>query len=235
MIPVWLAAGHRVIAPDLIGFGKSDKPKRVSFHHFELHRNYLLEFIEHLDLDNIVLVVQDWGGILGLTLPMEAPQRYQGLVVMNTLLATGDTSLPEGFLSWREMCRKKPGFDIGRLFHRGNPQLEQSECDAYSAPFPDAGYRAALKAFPEMVPEQVNAPGAAIARRAREFLCNEWNGKTFMAIGALDPVLGLGVMADLRGVIRDCPEPMVLPEAGHFVPERGGQVASAVLEALAGR
>lgn len=235
MIPVWLNAGHRVVAPDLIGFGKSDKPKHLSVHHFEFHRNYLLEFIDRLDLGSIVLVVQDWGGILGLTLPMEAPWRYKGLVVMNTLLATGDSPLPDGFMDWRAMCRRKPVFDIGGLFKRANPQLTQAECDAYSAPFPDVGYRAALRAFPGMVPEHTDAAGAAIARRASEFLGKEWQGKTFMAVGAQDPVFGPPVMASLRNAIRHCPEPMQLSQTGHFVPESGGEVASAVLEFFAGR
>lgn len=235
MIPVWLKAGHRVVAPDLIGFGKSDKPKRASFHHFEFHRNYLLEFIDVLDLRNIVLVVQDWGGILGLTLPMEAPQRYKGLVVMNTLLATGEIPLTEGFLKWREMCRRKAVFDIAGLFKRANPHLTQAECDAYSAPFPDAGYRAALKAFPDMVPEHMDAAGAVIARRAREFLGNQWQGKTVMVVGVQDPVSGTPVMAALKNAIRNCSEPMVLQHVGHFVPESGGDIATAVLEAFAGR
>jgi tRNA(adenine34) deaminase len=110
MIPEFLAAGHRVVAPDLIGFGKSDKPKKTSFHSFGTHRQILLELIERLDLQNVVLVVQDWGGILGLTLPMAAPQRYKGLLVMNTMLATGYAPLSAGFIAWREMCANNPGF-----------------------------------------------------------------------------------------------------------------------------
>jgi tRNA(adenine34) deaminase len=89
MLPHFLAAGHRVVAPDLPGFGKSDKPKKASAHQFEWHRQVLLEFVERLNLHNIHLVVQDWGGILGLTLPMAAPERYSHLLVMNTSLATG--------------------------------------------------------------------------------------------------------------------------------------------------
>ncbi len=113
MIPVFLAAGHRVVAPDLIGFGKSDKPKKDSFHTFSWHRQVLLEFVERLDLQRVALVVQDWGGLLGLTLPMAAPERYGHLLVMNTTLATGDAPLSPGFIAWREMCAKKPDFDVG--------------------------------------------------------------------------------------------------------------------------
>jgi tRNA(adenine34) deaminase len=225
MIPIFLGAGDRVVAPDLVGFGKSDKPKRDAAHTFEWHRQVLLEFIERLDLRNIVLVVQDWGGLLGLTLPMEDPGRYRGLLVMNTALGTGDAPLSPGFLAWREMCAKNPGFDVGRLFARGNPHLTPEECAAYNAPFPDAGHRAALRVFPAMVPDHPEAGGAAVSRQAREFLAHDWCGQTLMAIGAQDPVLGEPVMQALRAQIRNCPEPLVLPQAGHFVQEHGEEVA----------
>ena len=225
MIPEFLAAGHRVIAPDLIGFGKSDKPKKTSFHNFTTHRQILLELIERLDLQNVVLVVQDWGGILGLTLPMAAPQRYKGLLVMNTLLATGDASLPAGFTAWREMCANNPGFDIARLFARGNPHMSVFECAAYNAPFPDAGHRAATKAFPAMVPDAPSADGAAVSRQARDFWRHQWAGQTLMAVGAQDPVLGSGVMKELQATLRGCGEPMVLALGGHFVQEHGQAIA----------
>jgi tRNA(adenine34) deaminase len=229
MIPVFLDQGHRVVAPDMIGFGKSDKPKKDSGHSFTWHRQVLLEFVERLDLKNVVLAVQDWGGLLGLTLPMEAPQRYHGLLVMNTTLGTGDAPLSPGFLAWREMCRNKPDFDVARLFARGNPQMSAAECDAYSAPFPDGGHRAALRAFPPMVPSRTDADGAKISREAREFLRNDWSGKTMMAVGAMDPVLGESVMAQLRADIRGCPEPLVLPQVGHFVQEHGEEIARAAV------
>ena len=232
MIPVFLQAGHRVLAPDMPGFGKSDKPKKDSAHSFTWHRQVLLEFVEALDLQGIHMVVQDWGGILGLTLPMAARQRYQGLLVMNTTLATALQPLSPGFLAWRQMCADKPRFDVGRLFERGNPQMSPAECAAYNAPFPDAGHRAALRAFPPMVPEFAHSDGAEVSRQAQEFLQHEWQGKSFMAIGAQDPVLGAEVMQALRKHIRHCPEALVLPEAGHFVQEHGEQIAQAALAAL---
>jgi tRNA(adenine34) deaminase len=225
MIPVFLAAGDRVVAPDLSGFGKSDKPKRDAAHGFAWHRQVLLEFVERLELRQVVLVVQDWGGLLGLTLPMAAPHRYRGLLVMNTTFGTGDAPLPAGFLAWREMCAKNPNFDVARLFARGNPHLSAGECAAYDAPFPDAGHRAALRAFPPMVPDRPDADGAAISREAREFFAHRWEGQTMMAIGAQDPVLGPPVMQALRQAIRGCPEPMVLAQAGHFVQEHGEVIA----------
>jgi tRNA(adenine34) deaminase len=229
MIPVFLAAGQRVIAPDLPGFGKSDKPKKDSAHSFGWHRQVLLEFVDRLDLREVVLVVQDWGGLLGLTLPMAAPSRYRGLLAMNTTLGTGDAPLSPGFLAWREMCARNPQFDVGRLFQRGNPQMSAAECAAYNAPFPDAGHRAATRAFPAMVPDRAGADGAAVSRQAREFWSSQWHGRTMMAVGAQDPVLGPSVMEDLRRILRGCPEPLVIAQAGHFVQEHGEPIARAAV------
>ena len=233
MIPVFLAAGDRVVAPDLPGFGKSDKPKRDAAHSFSWHREILAGFIERLDLHGIHMVVQDWGGLLGLTLPMLAPQRYQALLVMNTMLATGDAPLSQGFLGWRAMCAKSPDFDVARLFARGNPQMSPAECAAFMAPYPDSGYRAALRAFAPMVPEFADSDGAAISRAAREFWRTQWSGKTFMAVGVQDPVLGLPVMEALARDIRGCSSPMLLPQAGHFVQEHGAPIAAAAIAAFA--
>ncbi|MDO9404250.1 MAG: tRNA adenosine(34) deaminase TadA [Polaromonas sp.] len=233
MIPSFLAAGDRVVAPDLIGFGKSDKPKKDSFHSFDVHRQILLELVERLDLRNVVLVVQDWGGLLGLTLPMAAAERYRGLLVMNTLLATGECELPAGFLAWREMCARKPAFDIARLFARGNPGLSAAEAAAYAAPFPDNGHRAAVRMFPKLVPALPDDPGAAVSRQAAAFWAKAWDGQTLMAVGGRDPVFGLPSMEPLRLRIRGCGEPLVLAEAGHFVPEEGAAVAEAALQFFA--
>lgn len=225
MLPVFLAVGHRVLAPDMPGFGKSDKPKKSSVHQFEWHRQVLLEWVERMDLQQVHLVVQDWGGILGLTLPMAAPHRYSALLAMNTFLATGEQPLTPGFLAWREMCAQKTLFDVGRLLARGNPHMTQDECEAYNAPFPDAGHRAALRAFPPLVPERQDSPGAAISRQAAAFWRHAWQGRSCMVVGAQDPVLGEPVMQQLRLQVRGCPEPWVLPNAGHFVQEHGEQIA----------
>ena len=244
MIPILLqmkgwtedGIGARVVVPDLIGFGKSDKPKKDAFHTFSWHRQVLIELIERLDLQNIVLVVQDWGGLLGLTLPHEfqgksdKANRFKGLVVMNTMLATGDAPLTAGFQDWREMCRKNPEFKIDKLFARGNPQMSPAECAAYMAPFPDKGFRAGTRAFPPMVPEIPRADGAKVSRKARDFWQNEWEGCTLMAVGALDPVLGLPAMRELQKSINGCPEPLVLEQAGHFVQEHGEEIAKLAVQ-----
>lgn len=233
MIPTFLASGARVVAPDLIGFGRSDKPKKESAHTFTWHRQVLLEFIERLNLNNVVLVVQDWGGLLGLTLPMAAPQRYRGLLVMNTTLATGEAPLSPGFLAWRTMCAQNPEFDVARLFARGNRHMSAEECAAYNAPFPDRGHRAALRVFPAMVPEHAQDDGAAISRQARDFWSTRWEGQSLMAIGQQDPVLGEPVMRELHRHIRGCPPPLLLPQAGHFVQEHGQSLAEAAVRHFA--
>ena len=225
MIPVFTHAGYRVVAPDLIGFGKSDKPKREAAHSFAWHREVLLELIERLNLERIVLVVQDWGGLLGLTLPMAAPTRFKGLLVMNTMLATGMEPLSAGFLAWREMCAKQPEFDIGRLLARGNPSLSPAECAAYNAPFPDKGHRAATRAFPPMVPDHPRAEGAVLSQLAAHFWQHQWQGPTMMAVGMQDPVLGWDSMLLLRRMILNCPEPIQIRDAGHFVQEHGASIA----------
>jgi tRNA(adenine34) deaminase len=189
----------------------------------------LIELIERLDLQNIVLVVQDWGGLLGLTLPHEfygKTNRIKGLLVMNTILGTGDTPLSKGFQDWRAMCSKQPDFKIDKLFARGNPQMSKTECAAYVAPFPDSGFRAATRAFPLMMPETKKANGAEISRKARDFWQKKWDGLTMMAIGEQDPVLGVEVMLELQKLIKDCPEPVLLPKAGHFVQEHGKDIAT---------
>jgi tRNA(adenine34) deaminase len=232
MIPVWLAAGHRVVAPDMPGFGKSDKPVDVAQHTFSWHRQVLLDLIEHLNLQHIHLVVQDWGGLIGLTLPMAAPQRYRGLLVMNTFLATADAPLPEGFTQWRSMCRSKPDFAISRLMARGNPHLSPAECAAYDAPFPTQAHRAATQAFPEMVPESPDADGVAASRQAAQFWATDWAGQSMMAIGVQDPVFNPALMDLLRQQIRGCPPAMRIEQGGHFVQEHGALIAQQALRQL---
>ena len=229
MIPPFLASGARVVAPDLPGFGRSDKPADDATYSFDFHRAFLLEFVEHLDLRNVTLVLQDWGGILGLTLPMEAPERYARLLVMNTALGTGDVPLTDGFLAWRAYVAKNPNMDCARLLARACPLLTPDEAAAYEAPFPDVTFKGGVRRFPQLVPDAADAPGAATSRRARDWWRNDWRGDAFMAIGATDPVLGLEPMRALHAHIRGCAEPWIHAEAGHFVQEWGAEVARAAL------
>jgi len=226
MIPPFVKSGARVVAPDFVGFGRSDKAEDEALYTFDFHRQFLLDFVERLDLRRITLVVQDWGGLLGLTLPMEAPERYERLLIMNTTLGTGDVDLSEGFIAWRAYVRKNPDIDCGKLLGRACPHLSAAEAAAYEAPFPDAASKAGVRRFPDLVPERHDDPGAAISRQARDWLSRAWKGEAFMAIGMKDPVLGSPVMQELRNSIRNCGEPCAVAQGGHFLQEWGEEVAT---------
>ena len=227
VLPVFTGAGLRVVVPDLIGFGRSDKPVDEAWHRFGSHRQSLLNFIESLDLQNLMLVCQDWGGIFGLTLPMAMPERFTRLLVMNTTLATGE--LTDGFRQWRTYSNSQPDLMVGKLLRRGKREMSEAEAAAYDAPFPDARYKAALRAFPNLVPDGVDAEGAALSREAATFWQQRWQGDSFMAVGLQDPVLGLPTMLALQQQICGCPAPMQVAEGGHFVQEWGGPIAQAAL------
>lgn len=226
MLPVFAEDG-RVVAPDFFGFGRSDKPVEDSWYSFDRHRDSLLAFIEALDLRNITLVCQDWGGLLGLTVPMEMPDRFNRLIIMNTALGTG-ADPGDGFRQWLAYSNSQPDLPVGRLLQRA-AGLSEAEAAAYDAPFPDRRYKAGVRSFPRLVPIAPEMPGAASSRRAARWIRENWDKPTFMAIGAQDPVLGPPVMRRLRGLFSTCPPPLVLPEAGHFVQEVGEAVARAAL------
>ena len=228
MLPVFTGAGHRVVAPDLFGFGRSDKPIADSAYTFSFHRDALKRFFERLDVSSVCLVVQDWGGLLGLTLPMDYPERIKRLVIMNTGLGTGRSPGP-GFDAWRAFVASRPDLDVGALMKRSTPVLSEAEAAAYAAPFPDLRYKAGVRRFPELVPTHPDMPGVDTSRHAAEFLGTEWRGDSFMAIGMQDPVLGEPVMRALQKRIKGCPEPMLVQEAGHFVQEWGAPIAQAAL------
>lgn len=231
MIPIFARHG-RVIAPDLFGFGRSDKPVEDGVYSFDFHRNALIALIETLDLTNITLVCQDWGGLLGLTLPMDMPGRFARLIVMNTALATGEQPLGPGFEAWRAYNRSQPDMDIAQLMQRAEPSLTEAEAAAYGAPFPDMRFKAGVRAFPELVPASPDAGGAALSRRARDWWRDTWSGQGFMAIGMLDPVITPAAMEALRTNIRGMREPLRLSQAGHFVQEQGELVAESAVVAF---
>jgi haloalkane dehalogenase len=227
MLPVFTAAGLRVVAPDFFGFGRSDKPADDGWYTFERHRETMLAFVNALDLKNILLVVQDWGGLIGLTLPLAAPARYTRLLVMNTGLGTG--TVTPGFLKWRAYANAHPDLAIGSLMQRGCPHLSDAEAAAYDAPFPDTTYKAGVRAFPNLVPDHDAAPGATISREALQFWRERWHGAAFMAIGMQDPVLGEAAMRPLHAAIRGIAPALEVAQAGHFVQEWGGPIAQAAL------
>ena len=232
MIPLLTAAGYRVVAPDLFGFGRSDKPAEGSAYTFDFHRGSLQALVTALDLTDILLVVQDWGGLLGLTLPMDDAQRYSRLLVMNTAFATFDGPLPQGFVAWRAWSNANPDMSIGKLLKRGCPHLTDAEAAAYDAPFPSIDYKSGVQRFPNLVPDNIAAGGVALSLRARDWWQTQWKGRSFMAIGGADPVFNEAGMRTLAKHIKGCPEPLVIPEAGHFVQEWGGKVVPAALAAF---
>lgn len=233
MIPVWLAAGDRVVAPDFIGCGRSDKPKRAGGQTLAWHRQVLLEWIERLGVSRAVLVVHGWGGAVGLTLPLHEPQRYGGLLAMNTLLATGDP-LPapasQALQAWQKTVHSQPLASASRLLEPLEPALPPAVCAAYDAPFVDKGYRAAVRAMVQCVPPSPQAPEALLSRQACAFWRDDWQGRSLLVAGARDPVMGVPAMQALQQQIRGSGPLWVLPEAGHLVPEQGQGIAQRAVE-----
>jgi haloalkane dehalogenase len=151
MIPVLLDSGARVVAPDFFGFGRSDKPVQDSAYTFGFHREFLLRFVEHLDLRNVTLVVQDWGGTLGLTLPVDSGfrSRLDRLLVMNTVLPVGE-SLGPHLYEWRSLVRNTPDLPVGQWIRDTAPRLTDREMAAYDAPFSDRRFQAGARTFPDL-------------------------------------------------------------------------------------
>lgn len=231
MIPPFLASGARVVVPDLLGFGRSDKPVSEEFYTFDHHRDTIIGLVRRLDLRNITLVVQDWGGLLGLTLPVDPDmrERISRLIVMNTAIAVGK-SLGPGFDAWRAYSGSQHDLAIGKLLTRSQPGLTAAEAAAYDAPFEDARFKAGVRMFPRLVMTEPGMAGVETSRNAARFWREDWQGPTFMACGALDPVFPPDHMRALAGQINGCPRPLMIEDAGHFVQERGDLVAAAALE-----
>jgi haloalkane dehalogenase len=233
MIPLFLGSGARVVAPDLFGCGRSDKPLDERTHTFRFHYDALLRLIERLDLRRITLVVQGTGGMLGLTLPPESPDRFARALVMNTALVTGDVPLGDNLLTWRTFAENQPDLDVAAFMKNASSNLSDAEADAYAAPYPDRRYKAALPGLARLIPIEPNADGALLARRARAWWRTAWSGPAFLAVGLRTPFLAGPAMDYLRSVIRDAPQPVAYPEAGFYLPEWGDEVAPAALEAFA--
>lgn len=167
MLPVFKAAGARVVAPDRLGFGTSDKPVDAATHTFTFHREILCRLVQRLDLRNIVLVVQDWGGLPGPTLPMQAPERYAGLQVMNTAFATGDMPLGQGFLDWRAFSNKNPDLAVGKRAGALVSAADAGGSGGLRRAFPGRQLQGRRPTLPELVPDHPDADGAALSRAAR--------------------------------------------------------------------
>lgn len=167
-----------------------------------------------------------------MTMPMDMPGRFTRLLVMNTALSTGDIPLGPGFLAWRKFAAANPDLNVAKLMAQACEILSAEECAAYAAPFPDVRYKAGVRRFPQIVPDSPDAEGAELSRRARRWWNTEWDGKSFVAVGMKDPVLGPPAMKYLREQLRNCPPPMEVAEAGHFVQEWGEEIAKKALAAF---
>ncbi|MEO1574830.1 MAG: haloalkane dehalogenase [Pseudomonadota bacterium] len=229
MIPVFADGGARVIAPDFLGFGKSDKPTDEDTYTFRFHRDYLLALIAHLDLKNITLVCQDWGGLIGLTLPVALPDRFSRLLIMNTALVTAPVNHP-AFDAWKAFIASQENFDIAAFMSKHEPVITDDEAAAYAAPFPTREHKAGVYKFPQLV--GTDEYGIEVSREAAQFWSTQWSGDTFMAVGMKDPMLGPPAMAQMRKLIRGCPAPLEVADAGHFVQEHGEDIARKALEAF---
>lgn len=228
MIPIFISTGARVIAPDFFGFGRSDKPIDDNAYTFDFHRKTLLEFLKKLDLENITLVCQDWGGILGFSLFPDLKDKITGLIIMNTLLPDG-SFVSQGFDDWKHYNRSQDDLNIGKLIGRSDPAIQNEDLLAYDIPFPHRDFKGGVRRFPELMMDKPDSLGLREIQKATDFLSSSWNGDTFMAIGAKDPVIGVSMMERLRSKIRNCPKPLILKKAGHFVQERGDLVANSAL------
>ena len=230
MIPVFLDAGARVVVPDLFGFGQSDKPVDEAVYTFNFHRNSLIALIERLDLEHITLVCQDWGGLLGLTIPQDMPKRFERMLIMNTVLGLGGGS-SQGFEEWKTFHRESPDYDLAALMQRYAPNLSDNEAAAYAAPFPGRKFRAGVRRFPELVMTEPDMEGVDISKRAAKWFGSQWHGDSFMAVGMKDTLITPRLMERMREILCISRAPLLLPETGHFVQEDGDIVARAALAA----
>jgi haloalkane dehalogenase len=230
MIAPLAEEGFRVIAPDLIGFGRSDKPAERDDYSYDRHVGWLRSLLDALGLDDITLFCQDWGGLLGLRLVGEQPARFRAVVASNTCLPTGEHSLGPAFAAWREYSQNTPDLRAGKIVNGGSVrELSPAEIAAYDAPFPDDSYKSGARVFPTLVPETPDAPGAANNRAAWVGL-RAYDRPFVTAFGDSDAITG-GMAAPLQKLIAGAQgrEHPTLKNTGHFCQEDAGPELAALI------
>ncbi len=222
MIPVFADAGHRAVAPDLVGFGRSDKPGAVADYSYQSHMDWLTEWLVALDLRGITLVCQDWGSLLGLRLAAEQPDRFARIVVANGFLPTADRKANLAFKVWRAAALHAPVLPVGRIVDLGSRRrLHRAERAAYDAPFPSAAHKAGARAFPALVPTSPDDPAVPANRAAWEQL-GRWEKPFLTVFGRHDPILGKAdgpLQAHVPGAAG---QPHARIDGGHFIQEDAG-------------
>jgi haloalkane dehalogenase len=237
MITPLAQAGLRVLAPDLIGFGRSDKPAAREDYSYARHMEWLTELlVEQLDLREAILFGQDWGGLLGLRLVAEHPERFAGVVAANTMLPTGDHDPGDGFRAWREFSQSVPEFPVGRILDGASKrELSQEELGAYDAPFPDESFKSGARQFPLLVPISPDDPAAPANRAAWEVL-KAFEKPFVCAFGDSDPVTKGGDAVLIKEIPGAAGQPHeTIANAAHFIQEDAGPRLAEIVIALAGR
>lgn len=229
MIPHFVAAGFRVIAPDLVGFGRSDKPAKREDYTYARHVRWMRQLIEALDLRNMTLVGQDWGGLIGLRLATELDERFSAITVSNTGLPTGDQAMGEAFEKWQRWSQEDETFDIGfivNLFGRGD--LADEVVEAYRAPFPSDEYKAGARQFPSLVPTRPDDP-ASDANRKAWLALTHWQKPMLVCFSDSDPVTAGADAPFLKLVPGTRGQPHTTLSGHHFIQEEDGERWAAVI------
>lgn len=229
MIPLIAGAGHRVIASDLVGFGRSDKPADRIDYTYQRHVDWIQQVIDKLSLNRITLVCQDWGGLIGLRLVAAAPHRFDRVVVANTGLPTGDQKMSDAFLDWQRFSRETPEFAVGTIVSSGCHQpLSQEIIAAYDAPFPDETYKEGARIFPSLVPTTPDDPAAPANRGAWKVL--QGFEKPFLtAFSDKDPITRGGDKVFQKLIPGAINQPhTTIQGGGHFLQEDCGPAFASV-------
>jgi len=232
MISIFLEAGYRAVAPDLIGFGRSDKPAHKSNYTYNRHVEWMTAWFGHVDLKDVTLVCQDWGGLIGLRLLAAHPERFARAVTANTGLPTGDSRINDAFLQWRKFSVEVPEFNVGQIINMGTlSDLPEEILGAYNAPFPDETYKEGARIFPSLVPISPDDPAAQANRQAWEVL-SRFEKPFLTAFSDGDPITRGGEQVFQKRVPGAKGQPhTVIKGGGHFLQEdRGEEFARVVID-----